>query len=117
MHTIQEEVRPGSFTPPIIRREALVERERRMVGRRIRAAKFPASWAGLTPRQHSTGGKTRLGRTSKMGQKDIRRLLIIGAMSSHTVTTPVTLMILVHAAILRDRWESQQRRGGPDATT
>jgi transposase len=40
-----------------------------------------AAWAGLTPRQHSTGGKTRLGRTSKMGQKDIRRLLIIGAMS------------------------------------
>ncbi len=41
-----------------------------------------AAWAGLTPRQHSTGGKTRLGRTSKMGQRDIRRLLIIGAMSA-----------------------------------
>lgn len=40
-----------------------------------------AAWAGLTPRQHSTGGKTRLGKTSKMGQKDIRRLLIIGAMA------------------------------------
>ena len=40
-----------------------------------------AAWVGLVPRQHSTGGKTRLGRTSKMGQKDIRRLLIIGAMA------------------------------------
>lgn len=40
-----------------------------------------AAWGGLTPRQHSTGGKTRLSGTSKMGQKDIRRLLIIGAMS------------------------------------
>lgn len=40
-----------------------------------------SAWAGLTPKQHSTGGKTRLGRTSKMGQRDIRRLLIIGAMS------------------------------------
>ena len=40
-----------------------------------------AAWAGLTPKQHSTGGKTRLGRTSKMGQRDIRRLLILGAMS------------------------------------
>jgi len=40
-----------------------------------------SAWAGLTPRQHSTGGKVRLGRTSKMGQRDIRRLLIIGAMS------------------------------------
>jgi transposase len=38
-----------------------------------------AAWVGLTPRQHSTGGKTRLGSTSKMGQRDIRRLLIIGA--------------------------------------
>lgn len=40
-----------------------------------------AAWVGLTPRQHSTGGKERLGRTSKMGQRDIRRLLIIGAMA------------------------------------
>jgi transposase len=40
-----------------------------------------AAWLGLVPRQHSSGGKERLGRTSKMGQRDIRRLLIIGAMS------------------------------------
>ncbi len=40
-----------------------------------------SAWVGLTPKQHSTGGKVRLGRTSKMGQRDIRRLLIIGAMS------------------------------------
>ncbi len=40
-----------------------------------------AAWLGLTPRQHSSGGKARLGRTSKMGQRDIRRLLVIGAMS------------------------------------
>lgn len=40
-----------------------------------------AAWLGLVPKQHSTGGKPRLGRTSKMGQRDIRRLLIIGAMA------------------------------------
>lgn len=40
-----------------------------------------SAWLGLTPRQHSSGGKQRLGRTSKMGQRDIRRLLIVGAMS------------------------------------
>jgi transposase len=40
-----------------------------------------AAWLGLVPRQHSTGGKQRLGRTSKMGQRDIRRLLIVGAMA------------------------------------
>ena len=38
-----------------------------------------AAWLGLVPRQSSTGGKPRLGRTSKMGQRDIRRLLITGA--------------------------------------
>ncbi len=40
-----------------------------------------ATWVGLTPRQHSSGGKERLGRTSKMGQRDIRRLLIVGAVA------------------------------------
>ena len=40
-----------------------------------------AAWLGLIPRQFSSGGKDRLGRTSKAGQADIRRLLIIGAMS------------------------------------
>lgn len=40
-----------------------------------------AAWLGLVPRQHSSGGKQVLGRTSKMGQRDIRRLLIIGAIT------------------------------------
>lgn len=40
-----------------------------------------AAWLGLVPKQHSTGGKERLGRVSKMGQRDIRRLLISGAMA------------------------------------
>ncbi len=40
-----------------------------------------AAWLGLVPRQFSSGGKERLGRISKAGQSDIRKLLIIGAMS------------------------------------
>ena len=40
-----------------------------------------SAWLGLVPRQHSTGGKSRLGKVSRMGQRDIRRLLIIGAMA------------------------------------
>ena len=40
-----------------------------------------AAWLGLPPRQYSTGGKTVLGRMSRMGQRDIRRLLITGAMA------------------------------------
>ncbi len=38
-----------------------------------------AAWVGLTPLQRSTGGKERLGRTSRMGERTLRRLLIIGA--------------------------------------
>ena len=40
-----------------------------------------SAWLGLVPRQHSTGGKPRLGRISKMGPRDLRRLLVCGAMS------------------------------------
>jgi transposase len=40
-----------------------------------------SAWLGLVPRQHSTGGKQVLGKTSKMGQRDIRRLLIVGAIA------------------------------------
>lgn len=38
-----------------------------------------AAYLGLVPRQHSTGGKARLGRLSKMGNRDLRRLLFVGA--------------------------------------
>ena len=40
-----------------------------------------AAWLGLVPKQHSSGGKARLGQVSKAGQSDIRRLLMLGAMS------------------------------------
>jgi len=38
-----------------------------------------AAYLGLVPRQHSTGGKPRLGHVSKMGNRDLRRLLVVGA--------------------------------------
>lgn len=38
-----------------------------------------AAWLGLTPKSHSTGGKERLGRISKKGNEEIRRLLVQGA--------------------------------------
>jgi transposase len=41
-----------------------------------------AAWLGLVPRQSSTGGKPRLGRISKQGDANLRRLLIIGAQST-----------------------------------
>lgn len=38
-----------------------------------------ATWLGLPPVQRSTGGRQKFGATSKMGERTIRRLLIIGA--------------------------------------
>ena len=40
-----------------------------------------AAWLGLTPREHSTGGKHRLGRISKAGNERLRQLLVVGAMA------------------------------------
>ncbi len=40
-----------------------------------------AAWIGLVPRQNSTGGKERLGRISKQGDRYLRWLLVAGAMS------------------------------------
>lgn len=38
-----------------------------------------AAWLGLTPRSHSSGGKERLGGISKMGNPELRSLLVLGA--------------------------------------
>ncbi|MDO9714314.1 IS110 family RNA-guided transposase [Paracraurococcus lichenis] len=47
----------------------------------FKSARHFAAWLGLVPRQHSTGGKTRLGRITKAGNSEIRRLLVLGATS------------------------------------
>jgi transposase len=43
------------------------------------SARHFAAWIGLTPKMHSTGGKDRLGRISKMGNPALRSLLVVGA--------------------------------------
>jgi transposase len=45
----------------------------------FRSGRDFAAWVGLTPLQRSTGAKERLGKTSRMGERTLRRLLIIGA--------------------------------------
>ena len=47
----------------------------------FQSARHFAAWLGLVPRQHSTGGKIRLGRITKTGNREIRRLLVLGATS------------------------------------
>ena len=45
----------------------------------FRSARDYAAWLGLTPQPHSSGGKERLGRISKAGNRYLRRLLYLGA--------------------------------------
>jgi transposase len=47
----------------------------------FKSARHFAAWLGLVPRQYSTGGKTRLGRITKAGNREIRKLLVLGATS------------------------------------
>lgn len=55
-----------------------------------------AAWLGLVRRQRSTGGKAKLGSMSKMGQSDIRKLLVVGAMSR--------IRWIVRKGVLPDNW-------------
>lgn len=48
-------------------------------GSQFNSGRQLSAWLGLVPRQHSSGGKDRLGRISKRGDGYIRRLLVHGA--------------------------------------
>jgi len=47
----------------------------------FRSGREFAAFLGLVPRQNSSGGKERLGRISKMGDRYLRKLLVVGATS------------------------------------
>ncbi len=47
----------------------------------FRSGREFAAWLGLTPLHNSSGGKERMGRISKMGDKYLRRLLVVGMTS------------------------------------
>lgn len=50
-------------------------------GHDFKSSRQFSAWLGLTPGQHSSGGKARLGRITKAGDSYIRSLLILGARS------------------------------------
>ena len=45
------------------------------------SARHFAAWLGLTPKEHSTGGKQRMGGISRQGNERLRQLLVLGATS------------------------------------
>ena len=65
-------------------------------------AQFGA-WCGIVPRQHSSGGKTQLGRITRRGDSYLRSLLVQGAKSAvftaHKRTDPISRWALA----LRER--------------
>jgi transposase len=65
-----------------------------------------AAWLGLTPRQHSTGGKQRLGAMTKHGDVYLRTLLIHGARAVLRVTPT--------RSDAKSRWAESLRRRRPD---
>ena len=69
-----------------------------------------AAWVGLTPRQHSTGGKPRLGRITRAGSRYLRTLLIHGARAA--------LRFASRRDDARSRWVRavEERRGKNKAT-
>ncbi len=47
----------------------------------FRSGRDLSAWIGLVPKQNSTGGKERLGHISKAGNRYLRKLLVVGALS------------------------------------
>lgn len=47
-----------------------------------------SAWMGLTPKEHSTGGKQRMGGISRQGNERLRQLLVLGATSVIKVAKP-----------------------------
>src|SRR5215471_5989960 len=45
----------------------------------FRSGRHFSAWLGITPREHSTAGRQRLGKISREGDESLRRLLVIGA--------------------------------------
>jgi transposase len=60
-----------------------------------------AAWLGMTPRQNSSGGRERLGRTRKRGDNYIRSLLTAGAVA-----------VLRHAQSTNPRWRVDPHSAG-----
>jgi transposase len=49
--------------------------------RAFRSGRDFAAWMGLTPKDHSTAGKQRLGVITRAGDEELRRVLVVGAMA------------------------------------
>jgi transposase len=71
--------------------------------RAFRSGRQFAAWLGLAPRQNSSGGKDRLGGISKMGDRYLRHLLVVGATAVVRYTRRKATAISIWANRLLER--------------
>jgi transposase len=71
--------------------------------RAFRSARQFAAWLGLVPKQHSSGGKERMGSISKMGDRYLRHLLVVGATAIVRYTRRTATMVSIWANRLLER--------------
>lgn len=69
----------------------------------FRSGRQFAAWLGLVPKQHSTGGKERMGGISKMGDRYLRHLLVVGATAIVRYTRRKATAVSVWANQLLER--------------
>lgn len=95
------------------RRDGLTSAEREELGRlrrenrRLRQEREilakVAAWLGLVPKQHSSGGKERMGGISKMGDRYMRHLLVVGATAIVRYTRRKSTTVSIWANRLLER--------------
>jgi transposase len=71
--------------------------------RAFRSGRQFAAWLGLVPRQNSSGGKDRMGGISKMGDRYLRHLLVVGATAIVRYTRRKATAVSVWANHLLER--------------
>ena len=76
----------------------------------FRSGRNFSAWIGLVPKQHSSGGKNRLGGISKQGDRYLRGLFVAGALA---VIRYAKIHGTKHRPWLRHCWRGGQRRLPP----
>ncbi|WP_237050459.1 transposase [Microvirga ossetica] len=71
--------------------------------RAFRSGRQFSAWLGLVPKPHSSGGKERLGAISKMGDRYLRHLLVVGATAVLRYTKRKATSVNLWASRLRER--------------
>jgi transposase len=69
----------------------------------FRSGRQFSAWLGLVPKQHSSGGKERMGAISKMGDRYLRHLLVVGATAVVRYTRRKATTVSVWANQLLER--------------